>query len=160
MEKLIYQITNELKCLEEYVKAMQKVEDREPRKQDLENLQMHITNLKAWAGMNDNASNVIKSGCKIDSFEKGTCNKYFGWCEKEKCEYWQTVKTPEELMNEGFENLSKTRELFGEAFKAYNTRSDFVKADPENAANVKSALHYLAAAYDEVSAIWENDINI
>lgn len=69
-------------------------------------------------------------------------------------------KTPEELIKQGFENLSKTRELFGEAFKAYNTRSDFTKADPENAANIKSALHYLAAAYDEVSAIWENDINV
>lgn len=72
----------------------------------------------------------------------------------------EQIKTPEELMKEGFENLSKTRELFCEAFKAYNTRSDFTKADPENAANVKSSLHYLAAAYDEVSAIWENDINI
>lgn len=70
------------------------------------------------------------------------------------------METPEKLMKEGFENLSKTRELFAEAFKAYNTRSNFVKADPQNAANVKSALHYLAAAYDEVSAIWENDINI
>ena len=70
------------------------------------------------------------------------------------------MERPEELMKEGFEALQKTRELFSEAFKAYNTRSDFVKADPENAANVKSALHYLAAAYDEVSAIWENDINV
>jgi hypothetical protein len=63
-------------------------------------------------------------------------------------------------MKKGFESLSKTRELFGEAFKAYNTRSDFKKADPENAANVKASIHYLSAAYDEVSAIWENDINV
>ena len=157
MEKLIYQITNELKCLDEYVKAMQKVEDREPRKQDLENLQMHITNLKAWAGMNDNASNVIKSGCKIDSFEKGTCNKYFGWCEKEKCEYWQTVKTPEELMKEGFESFFKARECFEKAALEYDKVTGY---DTLNAENVRAAIHFLAKAYDQVSEIWENDINI
>ena len=56
MENLIYRITNEIKGLDEYVKAMKKVENREPKKQDLENLQMHISNLKAWAGLPVDAS--------------------------------------------------------------------------------------------------------
>jgi hypothetical protein len=67
--------------------------------------------------------------------------------------------TPEELMKEGFEYLSKTRECFEKAKAAYDSRANFVKADPKNAANVKSALHFLAAAYDEVSSIWENDMD-
>ena len=66
--------------------------------------------------------------------------------------------TPEQLMKEGFESLSKTRECFEKAKTAYDLRSDFVKADPENSANVKKAVHFLAAAYDEISSIWENDL--
>lgn len=56
MENLIYQITNEIKSLDAYVNAMKKVEDRKPKLEDLENLQMHINNLKAWAGIDDSTS--------------------------------------------------------------------------------------------------------
>jgi hypothetical protein len=51
MENLIYQITNEIKCLDAYVNAMKKVENSKPVLEDLENLQIHINNLKAWAGI-------------------------------------------------------------------------------------------------------------
>jgi hypothetical protein len=62
--------------------------------------------------------------------------------------------TPKELMKEGFEHLSKTRECFEKAKGLYNDRGDNV-----NLHNVANALGFLAAAYDEVSAIWENDMN-
>lgn len=66
------------------------------------------------------------------------------------------MKTPEELMKEGFENLSKTRECFTQAGIEYNIRDGL---DNVNSVNIKAAIHLLAQAYDEVSAIWENDIN-
>lgn len=70
------------------------------------------------------------------------------------------MERPEACMKEGFLHLQQTREWLEKAKIEYDKRSNFTKADSENSANVKSALHYLAAAYDEVSAIWENDINV
>lgn len=54
-------IINEIKGLDEYVKAMKKCENRETRIQDLDNLLMHINNLKAWAGLNDNVNTDTSS---------------------------------------------------------------------------------------------------
>lgn len=65
--------------------------------------------------------------------------------------------TPEELMKEGFENLSKTRECFEKAVIEYDKRDE---SGNVNSINVKVAIHRLAQAYDEVSAILENDINV
>ena len=55
MEKLKCQITNEIKCLDEYVRAMKEVYTQKPMLEDLENIQMHINNLKSWAGMTNDA---------------------------------------------------------------------------------------------------------
>lgn len=49
-------IINEIKGLDKYVKAMKKCENRETKIQDLDNLLMHINNLKAWAGLNSNVN--------------------------------------------------------------------------------------------------------
>jgi len=62
MKSQIYQITNEIKCLDEYVKAMAKVYTTPQLSGDFENLLMHINNLKAWAGIMDetNEGSCIK----------------------------------------------------------------------------------------------------
>ncbi len=44
-------IINEIKGLDTYVRAMKKNEDREPEKENLDNLLIHIGYLKAWAGI-------------------------------------------------------------------------------------------------------------
>lgn len=82
MENLVYQITNEIKSLDAYVKAMKKVELHKERREDLDNLQLHIDRLKAWAGISDeNTSNSIevKDQEPIDIYSKeGTKVKYTG----------------------------------------------------------------------------------
>lgn len=67
------------------------------------------------------------------------------------------MERPEMFMKEGFENLSATRECFEKAVIEYDKRDE---AGNVNSINVKAAIHRLAQAYDEVSAIWENDINV
>lgn len=67
------------------------------------------------------------------------------------------METPEELMKQGFENLSKTRDCFEKAVIEYDKRD---LPGNVNSVNIKIAIHRLAQAYDEVSAIWENDINV
>lgn len=70
------------------------------------------------------------------------------------------MELPEELMKEGFFTLQTTREYFLKAKIAYDKRRSKEKADFENSINVQKALQLLGQAYDEVSAIWENDINV
>ena len=70
------------------------------------------------------------------------------------------MREPEQIMTEAFEKLSQTRKLLEEAEIAYKQRNSDVKADKENAVNVNKSILHLAHAYDEVSAIWENDINV
>jgi hypothetical protein len=71
-----------------------------------------------------------------------------------------TIKrnTLEKKMELGFNHLRKVREYFDKAIPLYEKRNDDARGDKENIENIKSAIHYLALAYDEVSAIWENDI--
>jgi hypothetical protein len=64
---------------------------------------------------------------------------------------------PEKLMKEGFESLSKTRDCFEKAVIEYDKRDG---TENVNSVNLNTAIHRLAQAYDEVSAIWENDINV
>lgn len=70
------------------------------------------------------------------------------------------TKTPEYFMKLGFEYLSYSRKKFEQALPLYIARNDDNRADTYNADNVKRALKLLAQAYDEISAIWENDINV
>ena len=65
---------------------------------------------------------------------------------------------PELLMKMGFEHLIETTEFFNHAAILYSQRK--ASADAENEANVKKAIGLLYQAWDEVSAIWENDINV
>ena len=65
--------------------------------------------------------------------------------------------TPEELMKQGFESFFKARECFEKAVVEYDKRDG---TENVNSVNLKAAIHRLAQAYDEVSAIWENDINV
>ncbi len=69
-------------------------------------------------------------------------------------------KSPEDFMKIGFMALSQARTNFELALPLYIARNDDDKADSYNADNVKRALKLMAQAYDEVSAIWENDINV
>ena len=68
------------------------------------------------------------------------------------------MKAPERKMKIGFESLSKTRNYFEKAIVEYEKRNSEIHADKENVINIKKAIHLLNQAYDEVSAIWENDI--
>jgi hypothetical protein len=65
---------------------------------------------------------------------------------------------PEMLMADGFDHFFTARECFENAVKAYQERNCEETADSINAVNVGNAIHYMARAYDELSAIWENDI--
>ena len=67
------------------------------------------------------------------------------------------MQTPEELMKEGFESFFKARECFEIANVLYNKRDGYLNV---NSVNIMNAIKNLAQAYNEVSAIWENDINI
>ena len=64
---------------------------------------------------------------------------------------------PEELMKEGFESFFKTRDCFLKAVTEYNLRDG---SENVNSVNIMNAVHCLSQAYDEVSSIWENDINV
>ena len=68
--------------------------------------------------------------------------------------------TPEELMKDAFMSLFKAQENLRSAVSGYLSRNDDNTADSYNAENVKKALLLMSKAYDEISAIWENDINV
>jgi len=70
------------------------------------------------------------------------------------------MNTPEYFMMHGFNDLNNARVNFEQALPLYIARNDDDKADSYNADNVKRALKLMAEAYDEISAIWENDINV
>lgn len=70
------------------------------------------------------------------------------------------TNTPEYFMQQGFINLNEAHRFFEQALLLYIARNDDNKADTYNTDNVKRALKLLAEAYDEISAIWENDINV
>lgn len=65
---------------------------------------------------------------------------------------------PEKVMEQGFKHLSKARQYFERGAELYDKRNEEAKADVENAKNTRTAIQLMAKAYDEVSAIWENDI--
>jgi len=66
--------------------------------------------------------------------------------------------TPEMVMKEAFYHYFKARENFERAIPLYKSRNDDFKADSLNTEAVIKTLHYMALSYDELSAIWENDI--
>lgn len=68
--------------------------------------------------------------------------------------------SPEQSMKPGFIALSQARQYFEQALPLYIARNNDNKADSYNADNVKRALKLMSQAYDEISAIWENDINV
>ena len=70
----------------------------------------------------------------------------------------QRIVTPEEHMKSGFECLFDARSHFEDGMESYLLRMSEVHADAENIVNIKAALKLINSAYDEVSAIWENDI--
>lgn len=70
------------------------------------------------------------------------------------------MENPEEIMKKAFHHLSETRKQLELAKQAYITRNSSITADPENARNIDTSIRYLGNAYDEISAIWENDINV
>jgi hypothetical protein len=69
------------------------------------------------------------------------------------------MNTPEDYMKEGFKSLSEARENFEKAGELYEIRNDEIKADGENVKSVREAIHYIAKADDELSAIRENDLD-
>ena len=68
--------------------------------------------------------------------------------------------TPEQQMKIGFDALRTAREAFEAAIPLYQKRNDNNRADDLNAENTSKAIYLLGKAYDEISAIWENDINV
>ena len=68
------------------------------------------------------------------------------------------MQTPEQIMKQVFEKLSETRNLLDRAKIEYEKRNDNQRADKENSKNVGSCILYLCKAYDEISAIKENDL--
>lgn len=70
------------------------------------------------------------------------------------------MNTPEEFMQIGIVKMLESRYNLSQALPLYIARNDDNKADSYNANNVKRALKLLSQAYDEISAIWENDINV
>jgi len=70
------------------------------------------------------------------------------------------MNTPESFMLPGFVSLNQARQNFEQAVPLYIARNDSDKGDEYNIQDLKRALKLLADAYDEISAIWENDINV
>lgn len=70
------------------------------------------------------------------------------------------MEAPEKQMMSAFMQLKLTREILVKAKSEYEKRNNSNKADKENAINVGSAISKLDEAYDEISAIWENDLNV
>jgi hypothetical protein len=70
------------------------------------------------------------------------------------------MKTPEGTMKRGFASLKKARRYFERSVVMYKLRNNDQKADRYNAINTHAAIILLDQAYDEISAIWENDINV
>jgi len=65
--------------------------------------------------------------------------------------------TPETLMKQAFNSLFRATNCMKRAERAYRKRMQ--GADKENAENVARAIEFMSQAYDEVSAIWENDMD-
>ena len=65
---------------------------------------------------------------------------------------------PELHMKAGFECLFNARKHFEDGIESYKLRMSGSSADAENIENTKAALKLLNLAYDEISAVWENDI--
>ena len=63
-------------------------------------------------------------------------------------------------MKEGFDQFFAARDNFKLAVTAYQKRNDENKADKENVINMSEAIGYMNKAYDCMSEIWENDINV
>jgi len=70
------------------------------------------------------------------------------------------MNTPEQFMKPGFEHLNQARECFSKALPLYKARNSSDKSDQYNIDDIKRAIMLLDKAYDEISAIWENDINV
>lgn len=107
----------------------------------------------------DDCNNAAKGGNyikKLLGWSPDLCNTLPRRRTKEVVE--NNLDKPEELMKLGFGSLSATRSYFKNAVVEYQKRNSSVKADPENAKNVQAAIDLLNKAYDEISAIWENDI--
>lgn len=68
--------------------------------------------------------------------------------------------TPEQQMKIGFDALRTAEDSFRAAVPLYEQRNDDNRADSLNAINTQKAIVLLCKAYDEISAIWENDINV
>lgn len=68
--------------------------------------------------------------------------------------------TPEDIMKQMFHNFFEVQKGLRVATTLYTRRNSFDKADPENVVNIAKATNLLNLAYDELSAIWENDINV
>jgi hypothetical protein len=67
--------------------------------------------------------------------------------------------TPEDYMKQGFESFFKARECFEKAIPMYAERKNEDKGDRYNVINVEEAIRCMALAYDNLSEIWENDID-
>jgi len=70
------------------------------------------------------------------------------------------MNTPESFMLPAFVALNQARQNFEQALPLYIARNDSDKGDEYNIQDIKRAILLLDKAYDEISAIWENDINV
>jgi hypothetical protein len=68
------------------------------------------------------------------------------------------MEAPERLMSVGFSMLKEAKGYFKKAAIEYEKRDSDAKVDKQNFTNVWSAIRLMDQAYDEVSAIKENDL--
>lgn len=79
--------------------------------------------------------------------------------ELRKTSNYNCENTPESVMAKYFETLNQARKLLEQAETLYKQRDNDCKGDKFNAINCRKSILHLAHAYDEVSAIKENDID-
>jgi len=70
------------------------------------------------------------------------------------------MNAPEDFMKIGIVKMLESRYNLSQALPLYVSRNNDNKADSYNSDNVRRAIKLLSQAYDEISAIWENDINV
>ena len=78
-------IINEIKGLEQYTKTMRTVYEQKGLREDLDNLLMHINNLKAWAGIDVEAGENTLPIQRVSNSVCKTCRDGFWLRKNTKC---------------------------------------------------------------------------
>lgn len=91
-------IINEIKCLDEYTKAMRTVYEQKGLREDLDNLLMHINNLKVWAGIDVEASENTLPIQRV--MPRTSQNDYITLCKPNYLAKDGSIKMAREIVND------------------------------------------------------------